>query len=174
MSTASLASSNSPPAGSPPAASSRRRSPCSPMAPSSSMSISVCNANRHTGRLSATVDELARAMTRAPTAVAMNLDELEACAVCRVIRNSGSHLVLEIRDRFWPYEKQQTPGCVPEPEVEFVRESPRYVPGPSLCPGQLLGGRRKDRNWPSSTRRFPGADHTSHPAGMCPQVCLHA
>jgi hypothetical protein len=79
-------------------------------------------ANRHTGRLSATVDELARAMTRAPTAVAMNLEELEARAVCRVTRNGGSQLVLEIRDRFWPYQRQQTPGCAPEPEAEFVRK----------------------------------------------------
>jgi hypothetical protein len=79
-------------------------------------------ANRHTGRLSATVDELARAMTRAPTSVAMNLEELEARAVCRVIRNGGSQLVLEIRDRFWPYQRQLTPGCAPEPEAEFVRK----------------------------------------------------
>jgi hypothetical protein len=61
-------------------------------------------------------------MTRAPTAIAMNLDELEALAVCRVIRNGGSQLVLEIRDRFWPYQRQQTPGCAPEPETEFVRK----------------------------------------------------
>jgi len=79
-------------------------------------------ANRHTGRLSATVDELARALTRAPTAVAMNLDELEERAVCRVVRNGGSQLVVEIRDRFWPYQRQQTPGCSPEPEAEFVRK----------------------------------------------------
>ena len=79
-------------------------------------------ANRHTGRLSATVDELARAMTRAPTAVALNLDELEERAVCRVIRNGGSQLVLEIRDRFWPYQRQLTAGCAPEPETEFVRK----------------------------------------------------
>ena len=79
-------------------------------------------ANRHTGRLSATVDELARAMTRAPTAVTMSLDELEERAVCRVIRNGGSQLVVEIRDRFWPYQRQQTPGCAPEPEAEFVRK----------------------------------------------------
>jgi hypothetical protein len=79
-------------------------------------------AGRHTGYLRATVDELARAMTRAPTAVAMNLDELEERAVCRVIRNDGSQLVLEIRDRFWPYQKQQTPGCKPEPEAEFVQK----------------------------------------------------
>ena len=79
-------------------------------------------ANRHTGRLDATVDELARAMTRAPTAVALNLDELEEHAVCRVTRNGGSQLVLEIRDCFWSYLKQQTPGCAPEPEAEFVQK----------------------------------------------------
>jgi len=39
--------------------------------------VHVClMANRHTGCLRATVEELARAMTRAPTAVAMNLEEL--------------------------------------------------------------------------------------------------
>ena len=80
-------------------------------------------AGRHTGCLRATVDELARAMTRAPTTVTMNLDELEERAVCRVIRNGGSQLVLEIRDRFWPYQKQQTPGCAPEQEAEFVRKA---------------------------------------------------
>jgi hypothetical protein len=79
-------------------------------------------AGRHTGCLRATVDELARAMTRAPTAIAMNLDELEALAVCRVIRNGGSQLVLEIRDRFWPYQKQQPPGCTPELEAEFIQK----------------------------------------------------
>ena len=61
-------------------------------------------------------------MTRAPTAVAMNLEVLEERAVCRVIRNGGSQLVLEILDRFWPYQKQQTPGCAPEPEAEFVQK----------------------------------------------------
>ena len=76
-------------------------------------------ANRHTGRLDATVDELARAMTRAPNAVATNLDELEARAVCRVTSKGGSRLVLEIRDRFWPYQRQQPPGRSAS-EAEFV------------------------------------------------------
>jgi hypothetical protein len=79
-------------------------------------------AGRHTGCLRATLDELARAMTRAPAAVAMNLDELEERAVCRVTRNGGSHLVLEIRDSFWPYLNQQTPRDVPEPESDFVQK----------------------------------------------------
>jgi hypothetical protein len=79
-------------------------------------------ANRYTGRLSATVDEFARAMTRAPTAVALNLDELEALAVCRMVRSGGSQLVIEISDRFWPYQKQQPQGRTAEPEQEFVQK----------------------------------------------------
>ena len=79
-------------------------------------------AGRHTGCLRATVDELARAMTRAPTAVAMNLDELEALAVCRVIRSGAPQFVLEIRERFWPYQRQQPPGCTPELVAEFVQK----------------------------------------------------
>ncbi len=76
-------------------------------------------ADRRTGWLRATVDELAQAMTRAPPAVAMNLEELEERAVCRVIRNGGSQLLLELGDRFWPYQRQQQPGRSGA-EVEFV------------------------------------------------------
>jgi hypothetical protein len=75
-------------------------------------------ANRHTGRLSATVDELARAMTRAPTAVAMNIKEERA--VCCVVRDEGSMFMLEISDRFWPYQRHQPPGRS-GPEAEFVQ-----------------------------------------------------
>jgi hypothetical protein len=50
----------------------------------------------------------------------MNLDELEERAVCRVIRNGGSQLVLEIRDRFWPYQRQQSSERTLGPETEFV------------------------------------------------------
>jgi hypothetical protein len=77
-------------------------------------------AGRHTGCLRATLDELARAMTRAPAAVDLNLHELEERAVCRVIRNGGSQLVLEIRDSFWPYQRQQTAERSLGPETEFV------------------------------------------------------
>lgn len=85
--------------------------------------VHLClNANRHTGRLSATADELARAMIRAPATISTNLDELEACAVCHVIGRGGSHLMLEIRDRFWPYQKHQTSGCALQPEVDFAQK----------------------------------------------------
>jgi hypothetical protein len=78
-------------------------------------------ANRHTGRLSATVDELARAMTREPTAVAMNMKELEERAVCCVVRDEGSMFMLEISDRFWPYQRHQLPSRS-GPEAEFVQK----------------------------------------------------
>jgi hypothetical protein len=78
-------------------------------------------AGRHTGCLRATVEELARAMTRAPTAVAMNIKELEERSVCCVVRNEGTMFMLEIRDSFWPYQRQQAPGRSGA-EVEFVQK----------------------------------------------------
>ena len=79
-------------------------------------------ANRHTGCLGATVDELARAMKRAPKVIAMDLAELEDRAVCCVTRDGNSNAVLEICDRFWPYQRQQTPGRALGPETQFVQQ----------------------------------------------------
>jgi hypothetical protein len=79
-------------------------------------------ANRHTGCLGATVDELARAMKRAPKVIAMDMAELEDRAVCCVTRDGNSNPVLEICDRFWPYQRQQTPGRALGPETQFVQQ----------------------------------------------------
>ena len=92
-------------------------------------------ANRHTGRLSATVDELARAMTRAPTAVAMSMKELEERAVCCVVRDEGPMFMLEISDRFWPYQRHQPSGRS-GPEAEFVQK----VRGLFLAPACVQAG----------------------------------
>jgi hypothetical protein len=78
-------------------------------------------AGRHTGCLRATLDELSRAMTRAPSTVAMDVDELEVRAVCCVARDEGSMFTLEICDRFWPYQRQQPPGRSGQ-EAEFVQK----------------------------------------------------
>ena len=64
------------------------------------------HADRHTGCLRATVEELARAVETTPTAIAMNVDELQERAVCCVRRHRSPQLMLEIRDRFWPYQRQ--------------------------------------------------------------------
>lgn len=94
--------------------------------------VHVClSADRRSGRLSTTVNELARAMARAPTVVATHLDELETSVVCRVTRNGGSQLVLELHDRFWPYQKQPATGCALEPEAEFIQKVRRLFLAPA-------------------------------------------
>ncbi|MGC9293385.1 MAG: hypothetical protein ACP5EP_11810 [Acidobacteriaceae bacterium] len=83
--------------------------------------VHVClSANRHTGRLDATVDALACAVKQSPEKVATSLVELEARAVCAVARKGNANLALEISDRFWPYQKQPNPGCPRGAEAEFV------------------------------------------------------
>ena len=98
-------------------------------------------AGRHTGCLRATVEELARAVETTPSVIAMNVDELEERAVCCVRRDQSPQLVLEIRDCFWPYQRQQTPERTLGPEAEFVAESARPVPGSGLRSSQLLSRR---------------------------------
>jgi hypothetical protein len=77
-------------------------------------------AGRHTGCLRATVGELARAVEATPSVIAMNVDELEERAVCCVRRDQSPQLTLEIRDCFWPYQRQQTPERTLGPDIEFV------------------------------------------------------
>jgi hypothetical protein len=83
--------------------------------------VCIClRAGRHTGCLRATHEELARALTRSEAAIVLNLHELEARDVCRVIRNGSSQLVFEICDSFWPYQKQPTSERSLGPETDFV------------------------------------------------------
>jgi hypothetical protein len=77
-------------------------------------------ANRHTGCLDATFNELARALEKPPEAIAMDMAELEDRDVCCVTRDGNSNPVLEICERFWPYQKQPTRGRTPE--AEFVQK----------------------------------------------------
>jgi hypothetical protein len=87
-------------------------------------------ANRRTGCLRATVGELARATTRAPTAIDMDVEELEQRGVCCVRRDQSPQLTLEIRDRFWPYQRQQPPGRSGA-EVEFLEKVRRLFLAPA-------------------------------------------
>src|SRR5258707_10630189 len=50
----------------------------------------------------------------------MNVDGLQEGAVCCVRRDQSPQLMLEIRDCFWPYQRQQTPERTLGPETEFV------------------------------------------------------
>jgi hypothetical protein len=83
--------------------------------------VYVClRADRRTGCLRATVDELAQATARAPTVIAMNMTELDEQAICCVSRGVGPMFTLQIRDRFWPYQRQQEPERPIGPETEFI------------------------------------------------------
>lgn len=85
--------------------------------------VHVClAANRHTGCLVTSSDELARAVKQSPERVASLLAELGDRAVCAVDRYNGSNLALEISDRFWPYQKQPSHGCKSGAEAEFVEK----------------------------------------------------
>jgi hypothetical protein len=77
-------------------------------------------ANRHTGCLATTVNELARALGKASPVITMEMTELEDRFVCRVTRDPDSHPMLEISDPFWPYQRRQSPDRALAPEVEFV------------------------------------------------------
>ena len=77
-------------------------------------------AGRHTGCLRATVEELAQAVQTTPSVIAMNVDELQERAVCCVRSDRSPLLMLEIRDRFWPYQRPPSAESPPGPETEFV------------------------------------------------------
>jgi hypothetical protein len=77
-------------------------------------------ADRHTGCVVATVSDLAQALARAPDVITIHMEELEDHAVCCVTRDGNSNSMIEIRDRFWPYQRQQTPGRTLGAETEFV------------------------------------------------------
>ena len=79
-------------------------------------------ANRHTGCLVTSSDELARAVKQSPERVATALVELEDRGVCAVAGNGNANLALEISDRFWPYQKQPSPVGKSGAEAEFVEK----------------------------------------------------
>jgi hypothetical protein len=83
--------------------------------------VHVClSADRRSGHLRAPLDHLARVMKKPPEAVAGDLGELEKQAVCSMTWDDQGNPVLEVCDRFWPYQKQYPTGAVLQAETEFV------------------------------------------------------
>jgi hypothetical protein len=83
--------------------------------------VHVClSADRRSGRLRVTLNHLARATKKTPEAVAGDLDELEKRTVCSMTRDDQGNPVLEVCDRFWPYQKQHPPSAALQGETEFV------------------------------------------------------
>ena len=129
-------------------------------------------AGRHTGCLRATVEELARAVETTPSVIAMNVDELQERAVCCVRRDQSPQLVLEIRDYFWPYQRQQTPESTLGPEAEFVARVRALFLAPACVQASFSAA---DESWRSTCtdEAFPwnrsrGPSCWDVPASMSP------
>lgn len=70
------------------------------------------HAERSRGTLCATAAELARSLGKSETEIVAALDELLQKGVC----NRRDNRIIEITDRFWPYERlrpQEAPGSLP-------------------------------------------------------------
>jgi len=88
----------------------------------------VClSADRRTGRIEATHQELARAIRKSKRIVGRYVVELEGKGVCRVHsgKNQHSRTVLEVADAYWPYHRDRgyRPGDQEDDYVAAVREA---------------------------------------------------
>jgi hypothetical protein len=83
-------------------------------------------ADRRTGRMTATHKELAAALGKSKRVVGTYVAELEAKEVCKVLsgKNQFMATVYEISDRYWPYHREPLSQKLPEIQayVESVRE----------------------------------------------------
>jgi len=84
--------------------------------PAFRMYLYIClNADRHTGRFVIDPASLARVLGRDKIAIEVHLGELVRYGVCRHLAG-----VLEISDRFWPYQKQ-LPTAPDNRQADYVR-----------------------------------------------------
>lgn len=84
-------------------------------------------ADRRTGRMTATHKELAAALGKSKRVVGTYVAELEAKEVCKVLpgKNQFTATVYEISDRYWPYHR--------EPSVQELPEIQAYVESVCKC-----------------------------------------
>lgn len=77
------------------------------------------HAERNQGTVSATPEELARALGKSPSHVRLALQELEQRGVCTLQAEN----IIQIEDRFWPYQRQSDspPGDDLRSYVEQVK-----------------------------------------------------
>lgn len=80
--------------------------------------IHIClQADRHTARTRIELTGLARVLRKTPAVIEADLAELDRSGVCERCGEG-----IEIRDQFWPYQKQ-TPLAIGNPQTEFVRQA---------------------------------------------------
>jgi hypothetical protein len=78
--------------------------------------IHLClEADRHTGRAVIELTDFARVLRKTPVLIEADLDELHRAEVCEHCGDA-----VEIRDRFWPYQKQTTIAAG-NPQAEYLR-----------------------------------------------------
>jgi hypothetical protein len=78
--------------------------------------VYIClNADRHTGRYVVDAESLARVLRKERASIEDQLGELRCRGVCEWRAD-----VVEIRDRFWPYQKRLA-GTMDGPQAEYVR-----------------------------------------------------
>ena len=102
------------------------------------------HAERGRGALSATPAELARALGRKESDMHLALEELERQGVC-TLRADG---VIEIRDRFWPYQREYD-SAASDKSRRYVEEVKRRF---HVERAILLGAMRRRRGRPERTR----------------------
>jgi hypothetical protein len=81
--------------------------------------------DRHTGQMVCELSELACVLQRESEAVMASLEELRVCEVCALAGDSSAWTV-EIRDRFWPYERLLTSDPSLD-RIHYVRQIRRLL-----------------------------------------------
>jgi hypothetical protein len=139
-------------------------------------------ADRRTGRMTATHKELAAALGKSKRVVGTYVAELEAKEVCKVLsgKNQFMATVYEISDGYWPYQRESSFPELPEIQayVESVRECyeklgctngklnaagsetarqfhGRTIPFGVVQDAMLLGACRKYESWLNGGPRAP-------------------
>ena len=97
--------------------------------------VYVClHADRRTAQLRFRMAELAQATGHSTRSLTSYLEELHRTEVSQIYRAANQHEVgrIEIRDRFWPYEKQQPASARRSRAGAVCNASARLVSGACL------------------------------------------
>jgi len=110
--------------------------------------VYVClHADRRTAQLRFRMAELAQATGHSTRSLTSYLEELGRTEVSQIYRATNQHEVgrIEIRDRFWPYEKQQ-PATLEDPEQALFVTRVRGLFLEPACVSSAFSAARM-RNW---------------------------
>jgi hypothetical protein len=101
--------------------------------------VYVCmEANRHTGRLEATHQELATALRKSKRSIGTHVHELHLQGFCNVVSASNQYgrTVLEVSDCYWPYCRCEPNPQLPE-EQTYVHSIREYLLSLGCVSGQF-------------------------------------